>query len=226
MARRRRGDNLLGLADLAADQAGLFTAAQAGDIGVTPKSLNHYAHRGHIERVVHGVYRIAGAPFSRNEELRALWLATDPHALAADRLRDPDVVVSHRSAARLHDLGDLDADVHEFTAAGRRQSRRASVRFHRADLAAADVTVVDGLPVTSIVRTIDDLATGQLDGGHLGGAVRDAARVVPVEQVESVLRRHAHRYGRPIGDGRGLVTSLLDGASRGSPARPIGDGAG
>jgi predicted transcriptional regulator of viral defense system len=223
---KRRGDNLLGLADLAADQAGLFTAAQAGDIGVTAKSLNQYAHRGHVERVVHGVYRIAGAPFARHEELRALWLATEPHVTAAERLPDPDVVVSHRSAARLHDLGDLDADVHEFTAAERRQSRRASVRFHRAALATTDVAVVDGLPVTTIVRTIDDLATGQLDGGHLGGVVRDAVRVVPVEQVESVLRRHAHRYGRPIGDGHGLVASLLDGDSPGPAARPIGDAVG
>jgi predicted transcriptional regulator of viral defense system len=223
MTRRRRGDNLLELADLAADQAGLFTAAQAGDIGVTPKSLNHYSHRGHIERVVHGVYRIAGAPFSRYEELRALWLAIDPHATAAERLPDPDVVVSHRSAALLHDLGDLDADVHEFTAAERRQTRRASVRIHRATLDRSDITVVDGLPVTTVSRTVDDLAAGHLDGGHLAGVVRDAVRVVPVDQVESVLRRHAHRYGWPIGDGHGLVTSLIDGVSQGSPSRPIGD---
>jgi predicted transcriptional regulator of viral defense system len=225
MSGKRRGDNLLGLADLAADQAGLFSAAQAGDIGVTAKSLNQYANRGLVERVVHGIYRIAGAPYPRHEELRALWLATNPHVTAAERLRDPDVVISHRSAARLHDLGDLDADFHEFTAAERRQTRRTAVRFHRGDLDATEVTVVDGLPVTTIVRTIDDLAAGHLDGDHLGGVIRDAVRVVAIEQIESVLRRRAHLYGRPVGDGPGLVASLLKAES--PPAQhPIGEAVG
>lgn len=43
-------------------------------------------------------------------------------------------VVSHRSAAALYRLGDLPADVHEFTLPARRQTRRVDVRPHRARL--------------------------------------------------------------------------------------------
>jgi hypothetical protein len=65
-------------------------------------------------------------------------------------------VVSHRSAAVVLELGDIYADVHEFCSPARRQTRRPDVRLHRGAVRAEDWALVDGLPVTTPLRTITD----------------------------------------------------------------------
>ncbi len=121
-------------------------------------------------------------------------------------------VVSHRSAAALHGLGDLDADRAEFTVATRRQSRDRDVRFHLATLAAGEWTVLDGLPVTTVERTLVDLARGHLDGGHLAGVVRDAVTTLHLEPgvVARALAPFARRYGAAPEDAQGLVRQFLE----------------
>lgn len=100
------------------------------------------------------VVKNASGPFvarvgARTVEIRLMvnaWPALDPGRRATDRTRDlSPALVSHRSAASLHRLGDLDADVHEFTTADRKQSRRPDVRLHRGYLAAGEWTVVNAL---------------------------------------------------------------------------------
>lgn len=203
----------LELAEVAADQWGLITTAQAGAIGSSAQAIARLAGDGRLERLTHGVYRLTGTPGDPADELRAAWLALDPKRRASDRLRDhvPDVV-SHRSAAWLHELGDLDADRLEFTVVRRRQSRRPDVRLHRARLSRNDWTLVDGLPVTTVVRTITDLAAAHTDGGHLAGVVRDAVTMKPVDVdvVIHALQPYARRYGAPTGDGRAVLARFLD----------------
>lgn len=204
---------VLDLADIAAGQWGLITTAQARAVGQSAQTVARLAEQGVLERLTHGVYRLAGTPADSRDDLRAAWLALSPRRTVAERLRDdiPEVV-SHRSAAQLFEFGDIEADLHEFTIAGRRQTRRPDVRFHRSQLTAHDWTVVDGLPVTTAVRTIGDLADRRLDGGHLAGVVRDAliSLHVDVEVLIAALRPHAHRYGVPLGDGEALLRRFLD----------------
>ncbi|MGH4002466.1 MAG: type IV toxin-antitoxin system AbiEi family antitoxin domain-containing protein [Pseudonocardiaceae bacterium] len=205
------------MADIAAGQWGLITSRQALDIGATSNALTRLAAQGALERVTYGVYRIGGTPSSPLDGLRADWLALDPSVLASDRLwggldlGEPLAIVSHRSAARLHDFGDIDADDHEFTLPVRKQTRRAGVRIHRFPIEEDDWTVVGGLPVTTPVRTIDDLAAVRLDGGHLASIVRDAlaAGSADDEEVIRVLRQHARFYGAPMGNGTELLKFFL-----------------
>ena len=143
-------------------------------------------------------------------ELQAAWLALRPGLSVAERLRGPSVeVVSHRSAARLHDLGDMDADRAEFTVHGRRQTRDPDVRYHRGDVPSHAWTVVDGLPVTTVVRTVADLARARVDGGHLAGVVRDAITIHHIEPavLADALNDHAHHYGSH--NGGALVDDLV-----------------
>ena len=201
------------LAEISAEQWGLITTAQAAAVGISRKALGRFADRGVLERYGHGVYRVAGTPADPRDELRAAWLALDPARVAGIRLRDEiPAVVSHRSAAHLHQLGDLDADRHEFTLAGRRQTRRTDVRLHKATLSTADWVLVDGLPCTTEIRTIADLAVDRTDGGHLAGIVRDALTVrhVKIDHLAKALAPHAARYGAPAGDGEALLTRFLD----------------
>ncbi len=212
------------LGALAAEQWGLFTTAQAGRVGVSSQQLARLAGQGVVERVRHGVYRVAGAPPGVRDHVRAVWLALRPAQTAGQRLAgrlaggsggvEGVEVVSHRSAAALHGLGDLDADRAEFSVGTRRQSRDRDVRFHLAKLGAGDWAVLDGLPVTTAERTLVDLARGHLDGGHLAGVVRDAVTTLHLEPgvVARALAPFARRYGAAPEDAQGLVRQFLEAA--------------
>jgi hypothetical protein len=212
----RSDDWFLRLADVAADQGGLLTTAQAKTVGVTPQQIARLAKSGVLERVVHGVHRLAGTTYDPLSDLRAAWLALEPQTFAGDRLAraDPGGVVSHRSAAVLHGLGDLDADLHEFTVSSRRRSRNPDVRFHTASHVLEDWTIVSGLPATTVAQTIADLAHTRTDGGHLAQVVSDALTGLGVEldEAAAALRPFAHYYGAPLGDGAALVERFLDDA--------------
>jgi hypothetical protein len=112
----------------------------------------------------------------------------------------------------VHQLGDLDADRLEFTTSARKQTRDSQVRLHRRQLGAGEWTLVDGLPVTTVLATIGDLAAARLDGGHLAGVVRDAVTThhVDLDEVAAVLSPHAHHYGAPLGQGGTLLTRMLE----------------
>lgn len=200
------------VADLAAEQWGLVTTAQARSLGVSPQTVARLSAEGGLERLTHGVYRVSGTPPSPLDEVRAAWLALDPGRRAGERLHDePPAVVSHRSAAAILGLGDLEADGSEFTSGERKQTRRPDVQIHRGPVGPAEWTVVDGLPVTTVVRTVGDLAAARVDGGHLASVVRDALirQQVDERMLANALRRHAHHYGVGMGDGRALLARFL-----------------
>ncbi|WP_431956318.1 type IV toxin-antitoxin system AbiEi family antitoxin domain-containing protein [Nocardia lijiangensis] len=208
-----RNERLLDLADLAGSQWGLFTSMQAGDLGFSAQQLKRLADSELITRLRHGVYRLTGAPETPQDPVRAEWLSLEPKRLAADRLADavPVGVVSHRSAARLQDLGDIDADFHEFTVPKRRSTRSPEVVFHVRELGHDDWHLVAGLPVTRPLRTTVDLAAGRTDGGHLASIVRDAILTEDTtrDELAAALRPYAHYYGMPIGAGDELVRNFI-----------------
>lgn len=211
---------VLDVADLAAEQWGLVTTAQARAVGVSPQAIARFTNNGALERMTHGVYRVTGAPATPLDSLRAAWLALDPARRAGERLRDEEpAVVSHRSAAAIHHLGDLETDEFEFTSSARKQTRRPDMRLHRGLVGPGEWSVIDGLPVTTPVRTVDDLAADRIDGGHLAGVVRDALTRQQVDDQEliAVLRQHAHHYGAPMGDGEALVARFLQEAGISEP---------
>ena len=183
-------------------------------MGVSPQQVARLAGKGALEPVVHGVHRLAGAAEDRLGGLRAVWLALEPQTLAGVRVSrdDPGGVVSHRSAAVVHGLGDIDADLHELTVSARRRSRNSEVRFHIAVRERGSWTVQSGLPVTTVAQTIADLASVRTDGGHLARVVRDglSGQQVGLEEVAAVLRPFAHFYGAPLGGGAALVDRFLD----------------
>jgi predicted transcriptional regulator of viral defense system len=199
------------VAAIADEQWGLVTTAQARAAGATPQTMARLANEGVLERVTHGVYRVVGAG-SPLDDLRAAWLALMPGQRAADRLLKPDAVLSHRSAAKYHQLGDLEADRFEFTVAARKQSKRPDVRFHQEILAPEQWQITTGLPVTTITKTIGDLAKARTDGGHLASVVRDALALssVTAEEISTTLAPFAHHYGQQLGHGRSLLAQFLD----------------
>lgn len=200
------------LAALAADQWSLLTRQQAENAGVSRATLTRLVRDGLLERVAHGVYRLAGGPVPEHVELRAAWLQLAPDAPAWER-QPAQGVVSHRSAAALYGIGHLPADMHDFTLPTRRQSRRADVRLHHRRLDDSKVVfLAGGLPVTIPSRIASDLLWDREDPAAVGQIVSDAIRHVydyPAA-FAAELGPHAAHFGLRRGDGLALLSWLLD----------------
>ncbi|AEX72931.1 type IV toxin-antitoxin system AbiEi family antitoxin domain-containing protein [Corynebacterium diphtheriae] len=200
------------LSDLASQQWGLFTSAQAKDSGVDLPSLRRLEKRGVFTRVRHGVYASTTTVLSTELELKAQWLSLQPNLMAAERISDPslvaDAVVSHTTAAEVWEIGDLWPDGIHFTVNRRRRSRQTDVQFHRADLADSDWVVhpASGLPITTVPRTILDLAQSGHEPDHLLHLVADAGRkyLLTEQELLDSFSGHEDSFGLDQGDRSGL----------------------
>ncbi len=195
---------------VAAGQWEMLTTAQAEREGVTRVQLSRLAEAGVLERVDRGVYALAASP-DDHRRLRSAWLSLDPARTVEERLADPVAagVVSFTSAAGLYRLGDLLDDQPEFTLPGRKQSRR-NMRLHRLALAVDDVQLVEGLPTTTVERTIADLLRDGHDPDLVAQIVGQALRrgTLDQERLAAHLQPLARAQGEP--DGPALVAHLLD----------------
>lgn len=217
----------LELVEETASQWGMITSAQARALGVTRLEMSRLAAAGHLVRLAHGVYRNAGAPSDEFEDLRAAWLSTEPRRFASDRLGDgaAGLIVSGASAARLHGLGDIPADRHEFTTRQRRQTQRAEIHYRQRSLTEKEVTVTQGLPVTTVERTVADLVEARIDLSLVADVLRDAVNKTAIDTstLAELLAPLAARNGIRSGDGSELLQRLLKsaGLDPGSLARRL-----
>lgn len=168
--------------------------------------------RGVFTRVRHGVYASTTTVLSTELELKAQWLSLQPNLMAAERISDPslvaDAVVSHTTAAEVWEIGDLWPDGIHFTVNRRRRSRQTDVQFHRADLADADwfVHPTSGLPITTVPRTILDLAQSGHEPDHLLHLVADAGRkyLLTEQELLDSFSGHEDSFRLDQGDRSGL----------------------
>jgi hypothetical protein len=126
-------------------------------------SIAHRIRVGRLHRVHPGVYAVGHPILSLKGRFMAATFATGPGA-----------VISHRSAAILHGLLGSAAARIDVTSRCRRSPGR-SIRAHQTrTLAPQDVTAVDGIPVTSIARTLLDL-TDVVPARHVERRARAAS---------------------------------------------------
>jgi hypothetical protein len=178
----------------------MVTATQARELGVSRVDLNRLVSDGTFERLEPGarVYRLTGSPPEPDlDAIRAAWLQLVPGTPASQRLREPDAVVSHRTAATVLGLGDLLPDAYEFYTLTRHRLRRDDVRARIRPLDRSQWTVVRGLPVTTPGQTITDLLDDREDESAIGRITRDAlaARILTVADLVDAVRGHAGAYG-------------------------------
>lgn len=187
------------LSEITASQWGMVTSAQAQMHDVTPMNLSRLAAAGDLIRLTRGVYRLAGAPGDEFEWLRAAWLALDPTRLAYERMQDDllAAVVSGESATKLLQLGAFRAMQAEFTVPRRRQTQRVDVRIRVRTLEPQDVTIRNGLPVTTPERTLADLVAELQDLTTIADALADTIRhsSLQTERLTELLEPLAARNG-------------------------------
>lgn len=166
--------------------------------GLTDDELDRACRRGSLRRLRRGAYVLTHVePGDPPDRLALHRLAVR----AAVRTVCGEAVVSHASAAALHgiDLWRVPLDRVEMTRA-RRSGARAGreLRLHAAALDPDEVTVVDGIVVTSVARTVVDIARSvPLEPAV---AVADAAmlrKLVTADELTDALARAARRPGSP-----------------------------
>lgn len=155
--------------EIAADQHGYFTTAQAEEADVLRNTVVKMAQRGVVERVSWGVYRLVQFPLSPRDALveACLWPLSAP------------AVLSHESALALYELSDVNpARIHITVPASFRVQRAVprTLVVHRASLAAHEVRVHEGVPVTTPERAIRDCHAAHLGPALVRQAIRDGRR--------------------------------------------------
>ncbi|MFI6006980.1 type IV toxin-antitoxin system AbiEi family antitoxin domain-containing protein [Streptomyces sp. NPDC051366] len=196
-----RSEAIRRLGAIAADQWGLATARQAQAAGVSRVDLGRLIDAELLLRAAHGVYQLAGAAPASHLDIKAAWLRLDPGVMAWERPLDGDRsgVISHASACQLHDIGDIPADDVEISVPVRRTTRENGVTLHKSAIPADDITLVDGLPVTTVDRTICDLLRGRADGGHVGRVLADADQrgLTDTRVLADRVQPYVRAYGLP-----------------------------
>jgi predicted transcriptional regulator of viral defense system len=187
-----------GLEGITASQHGIFARWQAIGCGITPREFDRLSRRGGPWiRVRYGVYTT-----------REIWNSLDRRQRlilrdrAAALVCDDDAVLSHTSAARLLDLplyGVEDEQLSHVTRRSAHQAGRtqADVQHHLGVLDAEETCVIGGVRVTSLERTVLDLAR---DHGYLTGLVAaDAALRAGASRpvLEGLANRLTTEPGRP-----------------------------
>ncbi|MCX5216101.1 type IV toxin-antitoxin system AbiEi family antitoxin domain-containing protein [Kitasatospora sp. NBC_00240] len=208
-----RAEQMVAIGDIAAQQWGLITAAQAKKAGLSGVHMKRLTDAGLLESISRGVYLLTGSGYPAHLDIAVAWLRLQPAVPAWERRADdPDsAVVSHASACLLHGLGDIPSGEVELTVPRRRVTREPFVKLHIAALEPDNVVTVDGLPVTTVTRTVVDLLRQHTDGGHVGGVIAEADRrdLVSAQSLAPHVARFAKRYGLPQNDGIALVEHLV-----------------
>jgi very-short-patch-repair endonuclease len=181
--------------DLASRQAGVLHRRQLRESGVGDASLRRRVGDGRLRQIDDHVFVVPGSAPTWHQRI---WI--ELHRSASPS------VVGFRTASQLHHVGRLttsDVDVLELEPMKHHPGTRTLHRSTR--LPAWHVTAVDGIPVTTVARTIFDLASlvsparrrrglVALTDAQVERALDDAmARGVPLEQFERVLASLAGR---------------------------------
>lgn len=172
------------LAALAARQWGVVSRRQLLRLGLSNAAIERRVRSARLQRLHRGVYAVGHAALRREGRLAAALLAAGPGAALACR-----------SAALWWDLRTTAPQRIEVSVVSRGQRRVDGVIVHcvrRLD----DVTVHNGLPVTTVARTLLDVAA--VSGrAALERALERAEilRLLDVKAIDDVLARHPRRAG-------------------------------
>jgi predicted transcriptional regulator of viral defense system len=173
------------LAELAAEQHGFVTQADADELGVPSDTLVKMADRGRLERRARGVYRFPIFPAGRYDQYMeaALW----PQGVQG--------VLSHETALDLRGLSDVNpAKVHITVPRQHRPRREIPSLYvlHYEDLADDEHELFEDLPIVTVEKAIRQAHADHLRPDLVAQALYQAGqrallRRTKVEELEREL---------------------------------------
>jgi very-short-patch-repair endonuclease len=168
---------------LAEEQHGVVARSQLTAFGLSEDAIGRRQRAGRLHRIHAGVYAVGHGVLSKEGR----WMAA---VLFGGR----GAVLSHRSAAALWEIRGSSNRAIEITVAVKSRSR-GPVERHFSVLAADEVTVEWGIPVTTVPRTIFDLAA--VAPASVEGALRQAEYLRLHDRLSlwDLLDRYPRRSG-------------------------------
>ena len=163
----RHHPSLASLLALSTRQHGLVTRAQLLDAGPSAESIKHRVRTGRIHIIHRSVYAIGHPRLTREGRWLAAVLACGEGA-----------ALSYLSAATLWGIWERAEPPRPQVSVPSDNGRRGprGIELHRTALGQADVTVRDAVPVTTLRRTLLDLAT-VVSAERLKSALRQSERL-------------------------------------------------
>jgi predicted transcriptional regulator of viral defense system len=129
-------------------------------------SPEYHVASGNFERVGHGLYRFPNLPLGENDQLvrLSLW--------SRNRRDEPQAVVSHESALVLHERTELlPGAVHLTVPPTFRKVPPKGCVLHKGTLSSEEVEERTGFRVTTPLRTLLDVAAGDISQEQLEKAI-------------------------------------------------------
>ena len=193
------------VAAIAADAHGCVVLSQLRAMELSEGKIRTLVRTGFLRRHGAGLFTIVGAPPTWRQQVMLEVLRGGPQAVS-----------SHRSTSALASLDRFRPGAIDVVSprGGRRSSPAAHVH-ETYDLPGRDRDVIDGIPVTSVTRTLIDM--GRFVGAHrLGSMLDDAVRrkLTTYDQVHDRFRELA----RPGRNGIGRMRVVLEDRPCGAPA--------
>ena len=174
------------IAELAGSQFNRISIRQLHEIGLDKDTVAHRVRTGRLIAVEAGVFAVA--PILAHDDW-GRWMGST--------LTEPGSVLSHFSAAAADGYWSLPRPFETITRPGSGGPRRfGGVLVYRSMTLDGDRTELQGIPITSVARTLLDLAAVVSDR-TLARAVRDAVRLerITLTELGDALGRYRGRRG-------------------------------
>ena len=169
------------LARTASKKHALVPVTDTAAAGLTTAEVEYRRRLGRLDRVRRGVWRMPGIP--------PTW---EQFALAACLAAGPSAVLSHGTAGWIYRCAHFTwPDLLDITVPWPLNPRLTGVKAHRVStLDPRDMTVVSGLPVTTVARTVIDIAS-LVPPERVGPIVNDLMRrrLLTVAQLRAAADR-------------------------------------
>ena len=189
----------------------MISRGQLLRLGVSGDQIEKAVQSATLFPVFRGAYAVGHPAIGQRGRMQAAILACGP-----------GTAISHRSAASLHGLTERIPSLTHVIGPGERGRGCSGIRWHRVPAPHRDeVTVRDGIPCTTVSRTIVDLA-GNLGTKTLRGLIEEAAiqRSLDVPVIDTILSRRRRRGAprlravltpwRTAGEDRPMLRSRLE----------------
>jgi predicted transcriptional regulator of viral defense system len=189
------------IVEFAVAQHGVVALWQLVELGLSARAVRDRVAVGRLHRIHEGVYAVGHPRLTKKGVYMAAVLACGRRS-----------ALSHRSAADHRELWRGSRDLVDVISPRRPGRKRAGIDAHTSStLLLRDIETIDGIPCTSVARTLLDLAA-VVPRRRIERAVDEAEyrEVLDAAAIEDVLARAGHHRGA------GVLRAILDDHAPGS----------
>lgn len=174
------------IAALADAQHRVVGRLQLLDLGLTARSIGYRVSIGRLHEVLPSVYSVG-----------AKRLTVEGRGMAVALWGGQGATISHRSAAALWGVLPARGMIH--VTCRRRRNPRPGIAVHQRRLAADEVTTHEGIPVTTVARTLLDIAATE-GRNALVRALREAEylRLADATSLPTLIARYPGARGSKV----------------------------